>query len=43
MLRSSLKTLGLDLEALSVDAAARAEELDVDTVCRLARAHAERR
>ena len=43
MLRSSLKTLGLDLEALSVDAAARAEELDVETFCRLARAHAERR
>ena len=39
MLRSSLKPLGLDLDALSIDARARAEELDVETFCRLARAY----
>ncbi len=43
MLRSSLKPLGLDLEALSIDATARAEELDVEIFCLLARAHAEPR
>ena len=43
MLRSSLKPLGLDLGALSIDATARAEELDVETFCLLARAHAARR
>jgi len=42
MLRSSLKALGLDLEALSIDATARAEELDVETFCQLARAYAAR-
>lgn len=38
MLRSSLKTLDLDLQRLGVDATARAEELTVEQFCALARA-----
>ncbi len=45
MLRSSLKTLGLDSDALiasaGVSARARAEEIDVEGFCALARAYAE--
>ncbi len=42
MLRSSLKGLDIDLEALPIEPTARAEELDVQDFCRLARAVAER-
>ena len=38
MLRSSLKPLGLDVEGLDLDPAARPEELDVEDFCTLARA-----
>ncbi len=38
MLRSSLKPLGLDIDGLGLDPAARAEELDVEDFCTLARA-----
>jgi 16S rRNA (adenine1518-N6/adenine1519-N6)-dimethyltransferase len=41
MLRSSLKSLGLDLEALEISPTARAEELSVEQFCRLARAVAQ--
>ena len=42
MLRSSLKGLDVDLETLDIDPTARAEELDVQGFCRLARAVAAR-
>ena len=38
MLRSSLKELDLDLESLGIEPTARAEELDVEQFCALARA-----
>ncbi len=41
MLRTSLKSLNLDLAAAGVDPTARAEELDTATFCRLARLAAE--
>jgi len=40
MLRTSLKPLSLDLEALGIDPTARAEELTVEAFCRLAQAYA---
>ncbi|MDH5749520.1 MAG: 16S rRNA (adenine(1518)-N(6)/adenine(1519)-N(6))-dimethyltransferase, partial [Rhodospirillales bacterium] len=39
MLRSSLKSLNLDLKALNIDPTARAEELTVEQFCRIAQAH----
>ena len=41
MLRTSLKSLNLDLDAAGVDPTSRAEELDTATFCRLARLAAE--
>jgi 16S rRNA (adenine1518-N6/adenine1519-N6)-dimethyltransferase len=38
MLRSSLKALGVDLEALGIEPTARAEELSVEEFCAIARA-----
>lgn len=43
MLRSSLKSLGLDLESLDIDPTLRAEDLVVGDYCRLARAHANKK
>lgn len=40
MLRSSLKSLGLDPEAANIDPKARAEDLSIDAFCTLARLHA---
>lgn len=42
MLRSSLKPLNLDPEALGIDSALRAEDLDVPAFCALARQYGER-
>jgi 16S rRNA (adenine1518-N6/adenine1519-N6)-dimethyltransferase len=42
MLRASLRRLNLDLAGLGIDPAARAEELDVNAFCALARAYEER-
>ncbi len=42
MLRQSLKSLGLDLEAIGIPPTARAEELTVEQFCALARAHRDR-
>jgi 16S rRNA (adenine1518-N6/adenine1519-N6)-dimethyltransferase len=39
MVRTSLKPLGLDLEALGIDPTVRAEDIDVATYCRLAQAY----
>lgn len=39
MLRASLKNLGLDLASLDIDPTLRAENLSVETFCRIAEAH----
>ncbi|MEQ8194477.1 MAG: 16S rRNA (adenine(1518)-N(6)/adenine(1519)-N(6))-dimethyltransferase RsmA [Rhodospirillales bacterium] len=39
MVRASLKPLGLDLAALGIDPTVRAEDLDIETFCTLARAY----